>query len=76
MEDQHDVQCVEFGPSDGERQADEDRMKHDPKLEDEDGCHLRRIVLHRVAGGNRRIRVLMLPGMSQVIVAWRMSTGR
>ncbi len=44
MEDQDDIESLELVPCNRQGQADEDGVKDDTEFEDEDGCHLRRIV--------------------------------
>ena len=45
MEDEDDVEGLEFLACDGEGEAYEDGVEHDAEFEDEDGRHLRRVVL-------------------------------
>lgn len=41
MEDENDVEYVELISCDGQCETDEDAVKDDAELEDEDGGHLR-----------------------------------
>ena len=67
MEDEDNVEDVEFVASYGESQSDEDGMEDDAEFEDEDGGHLCGIVFNFVSmessrsdGGRFSIRRLVI----------------
>ena len=60
MEDQDDVEGVEFCAGHGERQPDEDGVEDDAELQDEDGRHLRREIVPTVVAAD--VPKVILPG--------------
>lgn len=68
MEDEDDVQGDEFRSGDGEGEADEDGVKDDAELEDEDGSKLGGVGLSQGVGG-RGVRVQLAVGNVGALVA-------
>ena len=74
MEDEDDVEGVEFGACDRKRQADENGMEDDAKLEDENRRHLRHIVLHGLPFVLFEIMLDVFARMAQVVRAGGVAT--
>lgn len=87
MEYQDYIEGVEFFSCDSEGEADEYGVEYHAELEDEYGCHLRRVVLYFVRRfarfgmggwflGGRFVLVIVvdvLAGMGEVVFAWCVS---
>lgn len=69
VEDEDDVEGCEFLAGDGEGEADEDGVEDDAELEDEDGRHLRGVVLDPAAAVRvRGFRVVVVVVAAVVVV--------